>query len=108
MDDGLALMRAATAVSVVMVHERGEASECEAQSKGLLAHLGRHGVPADVVLVSRSGERVGDLLLEQCAAFGADLLIMGAYGHPRARELVLGGATRTMFAHARQPILMSH
>ena len=36
------------------------------------------------------------------------LLIMGAYGHGRAREMVLGGATRTIYTHARQPVLMSH
>lgn len=51
---------------------------------------------------------LGELLLSQAADAGADLLVMGCYGHSRARELVLGGATRTVLASMTLPVLMSH
>jgi nucleotide-binding universal stress UspA family protein len=48
------------------------------------------------------------VLLSRAADLGADLLVMGAYGHSRARELLLGGATRSILASMTIPVLMSH
>jgi len=47
-------------------------------------------------------------LLSRAADLGADLLVMGAYGHSRVRELLLGGATRSILASMTIPVLMSH
>ena len=47
------------------------------------------------------------MLLDAAAAEGADLLVMGAYGHSRLREIVLGGATREVLRDARIPVLLS-
>ena len=47
------------------------------------------------------GHEVGELLLSRCADLDADLLVMGCYGHSRAREFVLGGATRTVLSSNR-------
>ena len=49
-----------------------------------------------------------DLLLNQAADMTADLLVIGAYGHSRLREFVLGGVTRTLLKQMTVPILMSH
>jgi nucleotide-binding universal stress UspA family protein len=51
---------------------------------------------------------VGDELLSRSADLGADLLVMGAYGHSRMRELVFGGATRDIARHMTIPTLFSH
>ena len=51
---------------------------------------------------------VGDLMLSYAADRGIDLIVMGAYGHTRLRELVLGGATRNLLQHMTVPVLMSH
>ena len=51
---------------------------------------------------------VGELLLSRAADFNADLIVMGAYGHSRLRELVLGGVTRTLLKTMTVPVLMSH
>jgi nucleotide-binding universal stress UspA family protein len=51
---------------------------------------------------------VGDALLSHIADRGADLLVMGAYAHSRVRELVLGGATRTILKSMTVPVLMAH
>jgi nucleotide-binding universal stress UspA family protein len=50
----------------------------------------------------------GGTLLKQCAERQADLLVMGAYGHSRLREIILGGATRDVLAAAQLPLLMAH
>ena len=73
MDDGLAIMRAATAVSVVLVDEGGDDAEFRAQGEAVRGHLARHGAQADIEVVSRPGERVGEVLLKKCATFDADL-----------------------------------
>lgn len=52
--------------------------------------------------------RTGDALLKLACGVGADLLVMGCYGHTRARELVLGGASRTVLREATLPVLMAH
>ena len=54
------------------------------------------------------GRRIGDVLESQITIHNADLLVMGAYGHSRIREFVLGGATRSMLAQAPIPVLLSH
>jgi nucleotide-binding universal stress UspA family protein len=51
---------------------------------------------------------VGDVLLSRAADLSADLIVMGAYGHSRVRELILGGATRDILQHMTVPVLMSH
>jgi nucleotide-binding universal stress UspA family protein len=51
---------------------------------------------------------VGDVLLDRAADIGADLIVSGAYGHARWRELVLGGVTRHLLRHMTVPVLMTH
>jgi nucleotide-binding universal stress UspA family protein len=57
--------------------------------------------------LSSDGKDVGGLLLSQAAAFRADLLVMGAYGHTQLREWMFGGVTRTVLYEAGLPVLMS-
>lgn len=51
---------------------------------------------------------IGELLLSRCADLGADLLVMGCYGHSRAREWLLGGVSRTVLSSMTLPVLMAH
>jgi nucleotide-binding universal stress UspA family protein len=51
---------------------------------------------------------VGDELLNQLTDDGSDMLVMGAWGHTRLRELVFGGVTRHILRHMTVPVLMSH
>lgn len=108
MEDGRVFMAAAKAVRVMIAHEDGDGASYEDHGGHLLSHLSRHGIHAELKVVSKPGGKIGDVILGECQAFAADLLIMGAYGHARSREVVLGGATRTMLARAAQPVLMSH
>jgi nucleotide-binding universal stress UspA family protein len=73
----------------------------------LVAWLDRHGVPARVE-VRRAPIDAGNALLALAAEWQAGLLVMGAYGHNRLRELVLGGVTRTVLKAMTAPVLMAH
>jgi nucleotide-binding universal stress UspA family protein len=61
----------------------------------------------EVRRASSSGQDVGRFLLSQAAAFRADLLVMGAYGHSQVREWMFGSVTRTVLYEAVVPVLMS-
>ncbi|KVT41268.1 universal stress protein [Burkholderia ubonensis] len=71
--------------------------------------LARHARDVTVLDITRDADdSIGDTLLSRAYETGADLLVMGAYGHTRWRELLMGGATRTALASMTLPVLMSH
>ena len=72
------------------------------------ATLARHGIKCVASQSSATDGNVGFELLRQAEAFGSDLVVMGAYGHSRMREFVLGGASREMLAQMNRLVLMSH
>ena len=77
----------------------------------ILEYLARHGVQARLLLLDGGATRRGDIgeaLLSQAADLSADLLVMGAYGHSRLRETILGGVTRTVLQSMTIPVLMAH
>jgi nucleotide-binding universal stress UspA family protein len=102
--DALPLLRAAERVVLCAV---GEGEGTAAGLEDAAAMLDRHGVPVRPERVGGTDAGAGEVLLAQAAAHRADLLVMGAYGHSRLRELVLGGATRHVLWHATLPVLLS-
>lgn len=75
---------------------------------GALAdYLALHGIRVEVVSFPPHEGSVGLGLLRAAGAFGADLLAMGAYSHPRWRQMILGGVTRSVLERAALPVLMS-
>ena len=86
-----------------------DASATAEPARALEDYLRLHGVDAPIQQHSSlpAGE-AGDGLLSLAADLGADLLVMGCYGHSRTRELVLGGATRTVLRSMTLPVLMAH
>lgn len=71
-------------------------------------HLARHGVKAEAAHIFAHDIEPGDALLSRAADLSADLIVMGAYGRPRLRELILGGVTRQMLQQMTVPVLMAH
>jgi nucleotide-binding universal stress UspA family protein len=100
-------MKAEIVEVLVVDCERDSAGHGKEPGADIARHLARHGVEVEVRRMSSGSEDVGRLLLSRAAAFGADLLVMGAYGHSRFTELVFGGATRTALHEAPLPVLMS-
>ncbi len=106
--DALPLLVKAEAVEVLVVdHQRHPAGHSQEPGADIARHLARHGVHVEVRRLSSGGKNVGRLLLSQAAAFGADLVVMGAYGHSHLREWMFGGVTRTVLYEAGLPVLMS-
>ena len=102
----LPLLTRADAVQVVLVDDEGTCGDGYEPGAAIAQHLARHGARVEVLRLSSKGEDVGRLLLSQGAAFGADLVVMGAYGHARLRERLFGGVTRTALTEAALPVLM--
>jgi len=80
----------------------------EDQVPELAKHVARHGANVVLDIVDAAGRAIGDVLESYVSSRNADLLVMGAYGHSRVREFVLGGATRSMISKPPLPILFSH
>jgi nucleotide-binding universal stress UspA family protein len=103
--DAMPFLVRAKEVTVLVVNlEAG----IDSTSADLIGHLKHHGVKAELDRRLAEGAEVGDLLLSCATQKSADLIVMGAYGHSRVRELVLGGVSRYMLAHMIVPVLMSH
>jgi nucleotide-binding universal stress UspA family protein len=75
---------------------------------GLSAFLSGHSIKCEHRDTTREGYSIGEALQSHALANDSGLLVMGAYGHSRIREFVLGGATRTVLKDVRLPVLMSH
>lgn len=106
--EAMPLLVAAKQVLVTMVGE-GSAPEQEGVSPGadIARYLDRHGV--NVELRPLTGwTHPAKALLNEVEKSGADLLVMGGYGHSRFREWVLGGATRDILTKAEVPVLIAH
>ena len=102
----LPLLQGAEQIDVAWWHEPGRPADDAGVA--LLAYLQRHGINARAHPCGEASAELGNLLLSRCSDLGADLLVMGCYGHTRAREWVLGGATRTVLRSMTLPVLMVH
>ena len=98
------MLRRARKVSLVMFNAVAEPRLAGAD---IALYLARHGVNVEVLRKETEFE-VGFALLSLAAELGADLLVMGGYGHARFREVVLGGVTQTILANMTIPVSMSH
>lgn len=109
--EALPWLRSAHAVRVVTVlgpslsQAERESAAGEARLRG---HLARHGVTATVACVDAQNRPPEHALMDEAGAMGADLIVTGAYGHPRALEFVFGGTTINLLSRCRLPILMAH
>jgi nucleotide-binding universal stress UspA family protein len=71
-------------------------------------HLALHGIKSVIDEIDAAGRAIGDVFRDQVSLHRADLLVMGAYGHSRLREFVLGGATRSMLTRPPTALFLSH
>jgi nucleotide-binding universal stress UspA family protein len=92
----------------VLVFAANDSDVSPAAPTGVLPYLERHGIAAETRSFAPGADSVGAALLADAARAGATLLVLGAYGHSRLRELVLGGVTRHVLEEAPIPVLMAH
>lgn len=103
----LPLLRRARRVHVLSWGEEQPAG-VTGEALDLERYLGAHGVSFTWDRAGAERQQIGELLLSRVFDLGADLLVMGCYGHSRAREWILGGASRTILASMTLPVLMMH
>lgn len=107
--DALPLLARASIVHVVAFDPRkGGADHGDIPGADIAVLLARHGVKVSVAQQQSEEVDVGNQILSRAADMQSDLIVMGAYGHSRLRELVLGGVTRTLLDTMTVPVLMSH
>ncbi|WP_038378666.1 universal stress protein [Bradyrhizobium elkanii] len=105
--DAIPMLEKAKRVHVVTVTNE-KVIDTEHSSEELAKNLSRHGVHVTLDRVDAAGRWIGDVLTREVASHNADMLVMGAYGHSRFREFILGGATKSMLSKPLLPILFSH
>ncbi|MEZ5536012.1 MAG: universal stress protein [Thiolinea sp.] len=105
--DSIPLLQQAEKVELFTIAEPKSRAAQYAKLDLVVAHLQRYGINARGDHLSKSSLEIGDMLLNHIVDTGADMLVAGAYGHSRLREVVLGGVTRSLLGHCGIPVLMS-
>ncbi|MBT8155340.1 universal stress protein [Epibacterium ulvae] len=101
-------LKAAECVHVVVIDPPRHGPD-RSDPGGLLCQmLARHGIACEVNVLAKSMPRTADVLIRHGEDIDADLIVMGAYGHSRFREAILGGATRNILEATNRPVLMAH
>ncbi len=96
--------------TVVLIIDPGKRKKSHGANPGadIAAHLERHGIKVSIVEQTSGGLDISNSILNFVSDAGADLLVMGAYGHSRLRERTFGGVTRTILDQMTVPVLMSN
>ena len=105
--DAMPILERAKTVRVVTITQE-KASDTKHSGAELMRHLAFHGIEIVVEEEEAAGRSIGQALEDYATAHDLDLLVMGAYGHSRLRDFVLGGATKTVIAPPPLPVLLSH
>jgi nucleotide-binding universal stress UspA family protein len=107
--DALPLLQRASKVSILTVNpEQGTDAEPGIPVADIALHLARHDVNVEAAARVAEDVTTGDAILNFAADRGADLLVMGGYGHARVRETLFGGVTRQILQQMTVPVLMAH
>lgn len=108
--DALPLLQQAETVRIAVVEgrDRRRGDHGDLPGADIATHLARHGVAVEAERLVMRDVPVADALISLVAEQAADLLVMGAYGRPRLRELIVGGTTRSVLQQMTVPVLMSH
>jgi len=108
--DALPFIKRAQRVSLVVVQEPShKGRHHQMGAADIAAVIARHGAKVEICMIGGGKDvSVGNLLLSQASDLDADLLVMGAYGHTRWQELILGGVTRSIMKTMTIPVLFSH
>lgn len=105
--DALPLLEKAKKVRVVTVLNEKHLDK-KHSAEELSRNLARHGIDVGLDRIDANGRPIGDVLEAYVASHASDMLVMGAYGHSRLREFILGGATRSLLSKPPLPVLFSH
>ncbi len=94
-------------VRIVRVGKNPAKPLSDHSANDLATALNRHGPQIELVHREKDGAKVADVLNDEAFAFGADMLVTGAFGHSRTYDFVIGAATRALLENAKLPVLFS-
>ncbi|GLQ06196.1 universal stress protein [Sneathiella chinensis] len=103
--EAMPFLKAGKKVTLLSINPSKDQSGPDA---AMLAHLERHGVKAECKVGHWKDVSAGNAMLDSLVDYSADMLVMGAYGHSRIREMILGGATQEILDHMTAPVLFAH
>lgn len=108
-NDARPLLKRAKKVEILIVaNEKTEDPRHQASGEGIVNHLARHEINASLKTLQAPDVDAANSILSYIAEQGADIVVIGGYGHSRLREFVLGGVTRTILASMTAPVFMAH
>jgi len=102
--DAMPFLKAADYVNLVTFTPEGQESDVV----DIASHLQHHGVTFDLMNSHATESDISGKLAHFAEKFDSDLLVMGAYGHSRFREYVLGGVSKSVFRSSKIPVMVSH
>lgn len=105
--DALPLLPGAEKITVITVDARPDGYG-EGPGRDICTHLARKGLDVELRNVDGGGRPAETAILHEARALNADLIVLGGYGHSRAREYVFGGVTRALTRMSTIPLLLSH
>ncbi|HXP97596.1 MAG TPA: universal stress protein, partial [Telmatospirillum sp.] len=106
--DAMPILSTAQSVTVLVVDPtRTPQKYGEEPGADIATSLARHGVNIDLEQVDSKGAPIADIIGSKATELGADLIVIGAYSHARATEMIFGGVTRTLLTRMPAPVLVS-
>jgi nucleotide-binding universal stress UspA family protein len=107
LNDAMPFLRAAEAVEIVCVSGEKDLSDAVPGSD-VAPHLARHGIEVTVADLEAKNGDVAETLRDHATLYGADMMVTGAYGHSRLRQMILGGVTQSLLQRCPVPLFMSY
>lgn len=104
--DAMPFLKRARKVELITVENEDRPQQLKGAA--IAGHLARHGIDIELKSIVAPDADAENIILNEVADAGIDLVVMGAYGHSRFREFVLGGVTRSILDSMTAPVLMSH
>jgi len=107
--DAIPILKNAEYVEVLLVNpSQHEADEDKNHGKRVSSFLIQHGVTPEIQVDTGNKSKPGDAIIARASEVDADMIVMGAYGHSRLREIILGGVTRKILKQMTVPVFISH
>jgi nucleotide-binding universal stress UspA family protein len=106
--DALPILKFSERIEVISISKNEKEEEMNMIGcNDLRTHLSHHGLNVDVISIAQSSKDVGHTLIQHTLEYDADLIVMGAYGHSRIKEVILGGTTKYLLDQTKIPLLFS-
>ncbi len=102
------LLTHASAVHIACVTEKRRKQRVDFSAREAAAYLNRYGISVEVSEIERGDAKVSDTLFAEAQRLGCSMVVMGAYGHSRLAEMLLGGVTRRSLSDPKLPVLLAH